>query len=55
MVGLNCDHIYQNVNAEICPKCGKPTHEINWQKENELKEKWKEKNPNAKYEGWWSI
>ena len=25
-----CEHVYKYMGAEICPKCGKPTREINW-------------------------
>lgn len=51
----NCIHIYQNVNAEICPHCGRDTHETNWEKNNLYARQWKIDNPNAAYGGWWSI
>ena len=25
-----CEHVYNNMNAKICPLCGKDTHEIDW-------------------------
>jgi predicted Fe-S protein YdhL (DUF1289 family) len=50
-----CIHIYQNVDSDICPYCGRDTHEVDYNKQRELKEKWKLENPDAKYGGWWSI
>lgn len=55
MVGLNCDHVYQYVGAEICPLCAQCTHEIDWVKQNELQAEWKKNNPEPKFGGWWSI
>ena len=26
-----CKHVYEYVNAPICPYCGKDTHENNWE------------------------
>lgn len=51
----NCKHIYENINEEVCSLCGRLTHEINWEEEVKLMREWKEANPTAKYEGWWSI
>ena len=25
-----CKHVYEIVGADICPYCGNPTHETNW-------------------------
>jgi len=51
-----CEHVYRNVNANPCPKCGRETHEINWAKENEFHKQWLKDNPDAwKTVGWWSI
>ena len=53
---MHCEHIYKNINAEICPKCGGYTHEVNWQKNNALNKQWLKDNPDAwKQVGWWSI
>ena len=53
---MNCIHIYQNVGAELCPHCGRDTHELNFQKQNKINKDWLRKNPNAWREvGWWSI
>ena len=30
MAGLICRHVYEYVNAAICPDCGKDTHEPDW-------------------------
>ena len=50
-----CRHVYENVGEYICPYCGKNTHEINWEEQNNFNKKWREENPDAKYGGWWSI
>lgn len=50
-----CRHVYENVGAKNCPDCGKVTHEVDWKEQNQLMREWKEANPNAKSEGWWSI
>jgi hypothetical protein len=51
-----CPHVYQNMGTETCNLCGRPTHEINWEKENKIMKKWLKENPDAwKTVGWWSI
>ena len=25
-----CGHIYKNIGVEICPDCGRYTHEVDW-------------------------
>ena len=50
-----CNHIFSITNKAICDLCNQPTHEINWQKQNQLKEQWHLDNPDAEYEGWMSI
>ena len=50
-----CIHIYKEVGADPCPHCGKPSHRLDWQLQNKLKRKWLKENPNARYQGWWSI
>lgn len=52
---MYCEHVYKNFGTKMCPKCGKDTHEVDWALQNQLAREWKEANPNAKYEGWWSI
>jgi hypothetical protein len=27
---MTCIHIYQDVGAEVCPRCGRDTHEVDW-------------------------
>ena len=51
----NCIHIFSVINKDTCDLCNQPTHEINWQLQNQLKEKWHLDNPDAAYEGWMSI
>lgn len=51
-----CRHIYEYVNAAICPDCGRDTHEPDWKAINAYHKKWLKKNPDAwKEVGWWSI
>ena len=51
-----CRHVYEYVNAPICPDCGKDTHEPNWEQINKANKKWLKDNPDAwKQIGWWSI
>ena len=50
-----CEHVYKNMGVPICPKCGKDTHETDWAFQNNLHKEWKAANPDAKYQGWWSI
>lgn len=49
-----CEHVYRNMNANPCPKCGKETHEIDWKYQNKLHEAWIAEGK-AVYGGWWSI
>lgn len=51
----NCRHVYENIGFETCPDCNKATHEVNWQLQATLLKEWKLANPDAKYNGWWSI
>ena len=56
MAGLSCRHIYEYVNAEICPDCGRDTHEPDFEKMNAYNKKWLKDNPEAwRSVGWWSI
>lgn len=56
MAGLICRHVYEIVGAEICPDCGRNTHEINWEEQKKLQKEWLKKNPDAwRNVGWWSI
>lgn len=51
-----CRHVYEYVNAPICPECGKDTHEPNWEEINKAGKKWLKDNPDAwRQVGWWSI
>ena len=51
-----CKHIYEYVNAEICPFCGRDTHEPNFKTINKQNKQWLKNNPEAWREvGWWSI
>ena len=51
-----CKHVYEYVNAEVCPFCGRDTHEPDWQKINAENQQWLKDNPEAwRSVGWWSI
>jgi len=51
-----CRHVYENTGFALCPECGKPTHEVDWAKEEAMRQQWLKENPDAgKYGGWWSI
>jgi ribosomal protein L34E len=52
-----CEHVYKTVGADICPHCGKDTHEIDWSRDREERRLHKEKH-GLFYQGpqvWWSI
>ena len=49
-----CEHIYKDVGAPTCPKCGRDTHEIDWAEQTRLHKEWIA-NGKAKFGGWWSI
>jgi ribosomal protein L34E len=55
MANLLCKHVYKAGGKYSCPDCNQPTHNINWNKEDEYYRKWKIENPNITHEGWWSI
>ena len=58
-----CRHIYQRVAAEICPDCGRDTHETDFAIQGELHRKWIEDGKadwnicplGGTLRGWWSI
>lgn len=51
---MYCEHVYKDMNANPCPKCGKDTHETDWNLQNKLQKEWKDANPDRKFE-WMSI
>lgn len=61
---LYCRHIYENVGADICPDCGKDTHETDFALTNKLHkqhiadgkdEPYKCKDCGGTIRGWWDI
>lgn len=59
-----CKHIYEYVNAPICPYCGRDTHEPDWEASQKIIRDHYESGENLKYIdpisggtilGWWSI
>ena len=43
------------MNTDDCKDCGCESHDICWPKQNYLREKWLQDNPDAGFNGWWSI
>jgi RNA polymerase subunit RPABC4/transcription elongation factor Spt4 len=54
MAGLICKHVYRIMNADICPKCDKPTHETDWKLVAQQHKDWIASGK-AELQGWWSI
>ena len=53
---MTCIHVYQTIGAEVCPHCGRDTHEPDFKKQNKINREWLKRNPDAWREvGWWSI
>lgn len=61
---MTCIHVYQNVDADVCPHCGRDTHEIDWKISAREIRRHYEQGHNANYicpveggtiRGWWSI
>lgn len=58
-----CRHIYQRVAAEICPDCGRDTHETDFELQRQLHKQWIEDGKadwnicplGGTLRGWWSI
>ena len=38
---MTCEHVYKSIGKNICPKCNLPTHEIDWEYQNNLAKQWK--------------
>ena len=49
-----CEHVYKDIGEDLCPKCGKDTHRINWKEQQRLHEDWIASGK-ATTQGWWSI
>jgi hypothetical protein len=49
-----CEHVYKDMNADVCPLCGKDTHRIDWAFQAELHRDWIASGK-ATLQGWWSI
>ena len=52
---MNCEHVYKDLGPGPCPKCGLPTHTVDWTLQNKMMKQWHIDNPDAQYEGWMSI
>lgn len=51
---MNCKHIYQESDSDICGECDRPTHKTDWIKVGIQRKEWIESGK-ATYGGWWSI
>ena len=53
---MTCEHIYKNIGADICPNCGRDTHETDWEfiKQERIKHREKYGILHVVRE-WWSI
>jgi len=49
-----CDHVYKEMDTKLCPKCGLPTHSIDWKEVAKLHREWIDSGK-ATPQGWWSI
>lgn len=59
-----CRHVYEYTGAEICPDCGNPTHDVDWQKVNDGYRTYYAEGRHLEFihpvtgatiSGWWSI
>lgn len=50
----HCKHVYEYVHADICPLCGKFTHETDWDLLHEQHREWIASGKSVS-QGWWSI
>lgn len=51
---MYCQHVYQEMDSEICPLCGGDTHKTDWKLQARLHKQWIESGK-ATFGGWWSI
>jgi hypothetical protein len=60
---MTCKHVYEIIGADICPACGRDTHETNFRVQNDLhrqwiadgKADWNVCPQGGTIRGWWSI
>lgn len=58
-----CKHVYEYVNADVCPFCGRDTHEPNYELQSKLHKQWIEDGKHLEMQcpqggtirGWWDI
>lgn len=50
-----CRHVYETVNAKVCPDCGKDTHETDWEAIHEFHREWIASGKAVSDGVWWSI
>lgn len=51
---LFCNHVYVEMDEDICNLCGDLTRRTDWKKQEELHKEWIASGK-ATYGGWWSI
>ena len=61
---MSCRHIYEYIGKEICPDCGRYTHEVDRSLQSKLFKEYYESDKPKEYicpkeggtiRGWWSI
>ena len=51
-----CEHVYKDMGADICPKCGLDAHRTDWSSINEARRKHREEHGILhNVPVWWSI
>ena len=58
-----CRHIYYRIGVDVCPECGRDTHETDFAFQRKLHEEWIEQGKadwnicpqGGTLRGWWSI
>jgi rRNA maturation endonuclease Nob1 len=51
---MHCEHVYKEMDTDVCPLCGMPTHRVDWKKAAELHKEWIDSGK-AVTQGWSSI
>jgi hypothetical protein len=51
---MYCEHVYKEMDTDLCPLCSMPTHRIDWKEVARLHKEWIDSGK-ATPQGWWSI
>ena len=60
---MTCRHVYERIDKDICPDCGRATHETDFELQRTLHETWMREGKadwnicpqGGTLRGWWSI